>query len=158
MPVLILQALEAPTSFWPTTADSWLSLLSAIIAVVVTIGTLLYRTARLQTKLEEKINGLGERTNEKFKEQGERIGGAELNCKAHGTALEELRRKDIQTTLQIDTNTREVTRSVTETEMLDKAFHQHLREAGQIEIKIRERMARIEERLQIPPKRDNNNG
>lgn len=149
----LIQVLDAP-AFWPTTAESWLTVIGAILAAVITVGTLLWRTARLQTKLEDKINGLGGALTEKFKEQGERIGKAESNCSSHGAAIEGLLRADIQMGLQLDTNTREVTRAATENETLDKAFHLHLREAAQIETRIRERMARIEERLQIPLKRE----
>lgn len=153
---LLLQVDPAP--FWPTTADSWFSLAGVVFTVVVTVGSLLWRQARIQAKLEDRIATLEGHVKEKFEEQGKRIGKAETNCAGHGASIEELRRTDMQHALQLDTNTREVTRAQTEIDSIDKSFSQHLREAGQVETRLRERMARIEERLKLPANKERDNG
>jgi hypothetical protein len=144
---LLLQQLEPTVDFWPTTADGWLSIAGVVSTALLAIATLLIRQARHQARTDDRVSAL---LTEKFQEQGRRIGGNETDVASVKASIEELRRTDLQHTLQLDTNTREVTRAQSDTQSLNIIVQEHLKEAGKIEVRVRERMARIEERLKLP--------
>jgi hypothetical protein len=147
---LLLQQLEPTVDFWPTTADGWLSIAGVVSTALLAIATLLIRQARHQARTDDRVSAIEALLTEKFQEQGRRIGGNETDVASVKASIEELRRTDLQHTLQLDTNTREVTRAQSDTQSLNIIVQEHLKEAGKIEVRVRERMARIEERLKLP--------
>lgn len=134
-------------SFWPQEAGSWAALISAVLLVVATIAGFIYRTGRLQEKYESSLAAQRVSTTEKFKDQGQRIGEVETVCSSIKGILQEMRTVDQAHTYQIDTNSREAGRLAGELREVSDLLDGCLQQRREFETEMRERLARLEERV-----------
>ena len=136
--------------FWPDNAAEWAGMLTGLILFALTIGGLLIKMGRQRQRSEDQVKELRAESARSFEDQGRRIGLVEERSAGTRATMDELKLTDIQHHLQLDTNTREVTRCTSGLEKLDSHLELHMREAGVVERQVRERLARIEERLRLP--------
>lgn len=141
--------LQAPETFWPNEAGSWFALIASALAVIVTMVTFIYRTGRMQQSFEDRITTLATRMEERFKDQGHRVGSTESHCSSHAASIEELRRFDTTHTLQIDTNSRELGSLRGELDKLERTLHELQSRVHSGDGNAKERLTAIETRIKF---------
>lgn len=114
--------------------STWISLGSVLVAVI----GFLWRTARLSGQMEEK-----------FRVQGERLGKVEQSCSAHEQGIEELRRIDQRHEFKMLQLTEAQGQIQGRLEQLISVIERQNESKNRQEVEIAERLARIEERLDL---------
>lgn len=134
-----------PQAFWPVTAGQWATFIGSAVGFLATIGGLVYRIGRLQEQTEQSIVAV----RESFKEQGQRIGEVELENKAHATSIEGLRKVDQEHEFKILDLNKETGEIKGRQDRIIDGLSRAAEAKGREEREIVDRLARIEERLEL---------
>ena len=138
-------------SFWPDNASEWTVVLGATLTLLGAIFGLLIKQVRDKQVWENEVADIKNAFANKMKEHGERMGRNESARVSHESSITELRSVDNGHTYQISSIEREQGKSDGRLMEIDKNLRAHIDSASKLESKIKERMARTEERLKIPP-------
>ena len=122
----------------PENINEWIGVALGILA----LAGMFYRVSYRQGKLAES-------TESRFKTQGERLGGVELNFRESHTAIEELRRIDQQHEFKILNLTEDNGETRGEIKQLMITIQEQGGQRSARDMEIVDRLARIEERLDL---------
>jgi chromosome segregation ATPase len=141
-------------SWWPSNVSEWVGLLVqlfTVIAVVLgAVWNLMRRTiASVQTHFDTKLAQLEKNLEERFKNQGERIGENEsLISKAH-SSIHDLQLKSQTQEFQLLEIAKDNGRIEGTLSRLEEILSKRDRGQSEIDTQIRERLAGIEAKLDI---------